>query len=370
VARPPHIFRWDLDKTYLATEFDTLLDLVRTARLTAEQRENIPGSAAMIRAIRDDPDTLHQIFFLSGSPSQMRKVLEQKFALDGFVPDGFVLKPTLGHIVRGRFRAVRGQVPYKLEQLLIGRSEVPVGASETLFGDDAESDAFIYSLYADVVAGRVDPAQLSELLRKCGAYPDQIRLLEDALESVVREDPVQRIVIHLDQSTPPAAFAPYFPRVVPIYNHLQTAFVLYLDGALGPKGIRMVGRELLARYGFNVERLVNLAEDILRRRRQHHPLDFLEQTIVDVRSLVGLDDPGSDLETDEVRTQLNQLTDDLLAQIADRAATIRASTQRPPEPPAEAAIDYFAQWEAEEERARERKRIKKLAAPSESSAPR
>lgn len=365
MAGPPHIFRWDLDKTYLATEFDTVRDLVRTARLTAEQRENIPGSAALIRAIRDDPDLQHLVFFISGSPSQMRKVLERKFALDGFVPDGFVLKPTLGHIVRGRFRAVRGQVPYKLEQLLLGRAEVPVGAPETLFGDDAENDAFIYSLYADVVAGRIDPSQLRTLLRRCGAYANQIALLEDALESVVREDPVQRIIIHLDQSTPPAAFAPYFPRVVPIYNHLQTAFVLYLDGSLGPTCIRMVGRELLARYGFEVERLVNLAEDILRRRRLHLPLDFLEQTISDVRSLVGVDDAGTELETDEVREQVNDLTDDLLTQIADRAESIRATAQKPPEPGQESERNYFDLWAAEEERAREKKRLKKSVASSE-----
>ena len=27
----PHIFRWDMDKTYLKTEFDTFKDLLRTA---------------------------------------------------------------------------------------------------------------------------------------------------------------------------------------------------------------------------------------------------------------------------------------------------------------------------------------------------
>ena len=30
-SEPPHIYRWDLDKTYLRTDFDTLRDLVRTA---------------------------------------------------------------------------------------------------------------------------------------------------------------------------------------------------------------------------------------------------------------------------------------------------------------------------------------------------
>jgi len=41
MARVRHIFRWDLDKTYLRTEFDSVRALVRTARLSAEERENI-----------------------------------------------------------------------------------------------------------------------------------------------------------------------------------------------------------------------------------------------------------------------------------------------------------------------------------------
>jgi len=359
VARQPHIFRWDLDKTYLKTEFETLRDLVRTARLTAEQRENIPGSAALIRAVRDDPDARHEVFFISGSPSQMRGVLERKFALDGFIPDGFVLKPTLSHIVRGRFRAVRGQVPYKLEQLLLGRSEVPIGSFETLFGDDAENDAFVYSLYADVLAGRIDRAKLRTLMRRCGAYGSQVKALEEALDAIVTEDPVRRIVIHLDQATPPATFAPYFPRVVPIYNHLQTAFVLYLDGSLGPSCIRMVGRELVARYGFAVERLVNLAEDILRRRRLHLPLDFLERTIEDLEALIGHEDVGTELEPEEVRQQVNALTDELLRKVVERAEAIREGTRRPMEPWVEPERDYFVLWETEESRVRERKRLRK-----------
>ena len=79
------------------------------------------------------------VTFISGSPTQMRRVLEKKFELDGIRPDAFVLKPTLENILKGRFKAVRGQVGYKLEALLRiradGRHErVP----ETLFGDDAE----------------------------------------------------------------------------------------------------------------------------------------------------------------------------------------------------------------------------------------
>ena len=44
----PHIFRWDLDKTYLATEFDSLGDLLRTALQRPADKANVPGSAELL----------------------------------------------------------------------------------------------------------------------------------------------------------------------------------------------------------------------------------------------------------------------------------------------------------------------------------
>ena len=44
-----HIFRWDLDKTYLHTDFDSWIDLVRTAVETPERKRTVPGAAALIR---------------------------------------------------------------------------------------------------------------------------------------------------------------------------------------------------------------------------------------------------------------------------------------------------------------------------------
>lgn len=357
-ARFGHIFRWDLDKTYLKTEFATLRDLVRTARLGAEERENIPGSAALIRAMRDlaPADAKHRVFFISGSPEQLRTVIEKKFALDGFVPDGFVLKPTVSNILRGRFRAVRGQVGYKLSQLLSGRGDAPVGSKETLFGDDAESDAFIYSLYADVISGKVPQVELRKILSATGCYSGQIDDIERALEAIVHENPVQRIIIHLDQQTPPIAFAPFFPRVVPIYNHLQTAIVLCLDDTLPVAAVRTVARDLLQYYGFDEQRLSNLAEDIIRRRRTYLADGALEKFAEALREL-----PAYPPRDDEKAETLDVRTSDLTQSIANRADALRARgtedlTQLSPR------TDYLELWAIDVERREEAKRAKKLAA--------
>src|SRR5205085_2635017 len=129
----------------------------------------VPGAPALLRALRAAGGTAHRICIISGSPEQMRRVLEAKLALDGVEYDEFVLKPNLQNLLRARFRALRAQIPYKLPALLASRARVSA-PHETLFGDDAESDAIVYSLYADVIAGRVPPDELSRVLVQSHAY--------------------------------------------------------------------------------------------------------------------------------------------------------------------------------------------------------
>ena len=354
------MFRWDLDKTYLKTEFDTVRDLVRTARLTAEQRENIPGSAALLRAIKastERPDA-HEVHFISGSPDLIRAVIEKKFNLDGFQPDGFELKPTLSDVFRGRFRAVRAQVAYKLAHLFQGRARVPIGTPETLFGDDAEQDAFIYSLYADAIEGAVSPDEVMDLVDRAGAYPDQVRAIREGLESIVHEPAVSRIVIHLDRHTPLEAFDPYLPRVVPISNHLQTAIVLVLDGTLPAEVVRLVAQELLDRYHFEPERLNEVAEEILRRRRaEPHPVGY-RRFARELRALDPARPPPTPRDSADLSGAKVEETASILAAAADVAERLQADASASPEP---RRRDYQALWDAELERAEAYRRAKREA---------
>lgn len=340
-----HVFRWDLDKTYLKTEFDTVGDLVRIARLTAEERENIPGSAALLRAIKaaaPDP-AANAVYFISGSPTLIRAVIEKKFTLDGFQPDGFTLKPTLREVMRGRFRAVRGQVAYKLAHLLRGRADIPVGTPETLFGDDAEYDAFIYSLYADAVAGTVQTEHVLAVVEASGAYPDQVDAIHEALGSVVHESAVHRIVVHLDQKTEHEVFAPFLPRVVPISNHIQTAIVLVVDGTLPAQAVRLVAQELLGRYRFSADRLLSLSTEILSARAPSAPPEAIEAFAETVSTRPA--DDGVDEAPELPR---------LLSEMAAFARKLRP--QLPEADSASPPRDYLALWPGEVARVEAQKR--------------
>ena len=46
---PAFVARWDLDKTYLRTDFDTVRDLVRTAIERPDQKRTVPGAATLMR---------------------------------------------------------------------------------------------------------------------------------------------------------------------------------------------------------------------------------------------------------------------------------------------------------------------------------
>lgn len=261
-----HISRWDLDKTYLRTEFDTVRDLVRTAFERPDEKRTHPGAATLLREMSRAGVSIH---ILSGSPEQMRRRLEDKLRLDGIAWDTFTLKPNLRNVLRLRFRALRDQLGYKLPALLDARTALgdrAEGAKETLFGDDAEADAFVYSLYADIMAGRVGEEVVHTIAERGRVYED---VLQDMIRCVrlVKGDGevVERILIHLEQQTAPRDFQIYGPRVVPFYNYLQAAFVVHEDGRLPAEGVLRVAVELATQHRFDGDALARSYADLGRR---------------------------------------------------------------------------------------------------------
>lgn len=258
-----HVSRWDLDKTYLRTEFDTVRDLVRTALERADEKRTNPGAATLLREMARAGVSIH---ILSGSPEQMRKRLEDKLRLDGIAWDSFTLKPNLQNMLRLRFRALKDQLGYKLPALLNARtSAAGLTARETLFGDDAEADAFVYSLYADILAGRVGEELVQQIGERGRVYED---VLEDAIRCVRLVEPaevVERILIHLEQQTPPSDFHLYGPRVVPFYNYLQAAFVVHEDGRLPADGVLRVAAEMVTQHRFDGSALAKSYHDLGKR---------------------------------------------------------------------------------------------------------
>ena len=264
----PLLCRWDLDKTYLRSEFDSLRSLLRTAFERAEDKVEVPGVAELIRALKAAAERHRSsalVYFVSASPPQIGAAIRKKLALDGVPYDGIVFKDQLAYLKRGKLRNLREHVGFKLAELLRGRLAAPPGAPELLFGDDWELDSLIYSLYADLVAGRLLPARLAPILRRIRVDP---RLVDDILTLAGRaagSERVARIFINLERRSPPATFRLFGPRVVPTFNYFQTAAVLGADGYLDAEDVARVGRVLLEGAGYTARRLENSLGDLVRR---------------------------------------------------------------------------------------------------------
>lgn len=262
------VYRWDLDKTYLKSEFETFRELVRIPFEKAEDKVAAPGVAALMRALRDTATRREQpirVYFISASPPQIGRAIRKKLALDGVEYDGIVFKDQLHRLMRGKFRHLREQVGYKLTELLKAGRNDPPGTREYLFGDDWESDALIYSLYADVMAGRVTPPELRTILEHIRVDGPLVAEAVRLAETVGRSDAVTRIFINLEKRTPPASFHSYGPRLVPTFNYFQTAACLYQESALDEGGIAAVIRSLFEDSAYSAERLVNSLADVQRR---------------------------------------------------------------------------------------------------------
>ncbi len=260
-----HIYRWDLDRTYLDTDIHSVRGLLRAAVEPASQKQNIPGSGALLRnLVRKDPGC--RVVILSGSPTQMREVLAEKLALDGVRVDRLVLKDSLGSIRRGRFRAVTGQVGFKLPQLLKQRVGLGPRVHETLFGDDSEVDALVYTVYADAISGRLRENEVARIMEAGGAYSDAIQDGIKALRKIGRADAVDDIFIHCDRGVRVSQFNKLGARVIPIFSWFQAAVVLWERGRLDTPGLENVARAVTEKGKLDERALGGLIQDLVRRR--------------------------------------------------------------------------------------------------------
>ena len=270
-AESPKAFvaRWDLDKTYLRTDFDTMRDLVRTAIERPDQKRTVPGAAALMRELADAGVKIH---ILSGSPEQLRGRIVEKLRLDGVHFESLTLKPNLQNLLRLRFRAIRGQLGYKLPTLLRRRCEMETQRDadgtlicEALLGDDAEADAFVYSLFGDICTGIVGSDELAEVMRAGDCYDDDIEQAQHFASYIVPGEVVERILIHLERQTAPSEFDEYGRRVVPFYNYLQAAFVLYEDGRIPARSVLKVAKDLAVNHHFDGGSLARSYLELARR---------------------------------------------------------------------------------------------------------
>jgi hypothetical protein len=260
------ILVWDIDKTYLDTRFSSLRGLAAIPFEFAIDKRSIPGAAPLLRALRRGPGSksaLVPLYFISGSPPQLRSVIERKMMIDGVEFDGITFKDQLGLLLKGKVGAIRAQIGYKLKALLLYRREVPDGGRWLLFGDDVEYDAEAFTLFGRICAG-LRGEMLSSALRERQVAEDDVAKIQELAETqpIAAKDPVERVFIHLEAGRDPASFTD--PRIVPTRSFLQTALVLAGMGRISEEAIAAVAKDLRLRHVSEAEVIAHVDDAVAR----------------------------------------------------------------------------------------------------------
>jgi len=264
------IYVWDIDKTYLATEIHSLSALLAVPFEFAIDKRNVAGTGALLRALRRGRvdfglTAVNPIYFVSASPPQLRRVIQRKMLIDGVEFDGISFKDQVHLVTRGQFGKLREQIGYKVSALLLNRRELPWTCSETLFGDDSESDALIYSIYGDIIAGRMRGDALIKTLLKHQVRREDALYIAGLADGLPERDLVDGIYINLEVRKDPNRFEGFSPIVVPSHDAFQAALRLFEDGHIGIEGVASVAEQLVVTLQRRPPSLLRSAADMVSR---------------------------------------------------------------------------------------------------------
>lgn len=269
--RANEVYVWDLDKTYLDTTFETMRGLWRTIIEKAFQKQNVPGTSTLVRALRNHWQETHKgkkdfpIYFITASPPQLERKVHDKLNFDGIYPFGLFCKDNLKNIRPARLRRLTQQVGYKLQALLQLRLHLSENVRQVLWGDDSEADAIIYSLYSDLCARRMNEEEIRQVLKYYKVTGQQVETILRLVEDIPVQDPVEKIYINLASDTDAEYYLKFGRRILPTYNSFQLALDLFQDGRLSSAQVIKVAVDLIQNYGFTIEDLESSFDNLVRR---------------------------------------------------------------------------------------------------------
>jgi len=239
-----------LDKTYLVSHFESLRKLVRVPFESAADKVAVPGVRALISGLRSfasERGYATAVYFLSASPPQIGNAIRDKLALDDIEYDGITFKDQMDHLIHGRFDALREQIGYKLTMLLRGALDIDEDVCEYLFGDDWESDPFVYSLYADIIAARLERGDIESVLARAQVHKHYMAPIAELLDDVVGRGVRHRvggIFILRQRRAEKVALDAFGARLAWFDNYFECSLRLYSMGLLGAESVVEVAREI------------------------------------------------------------------------------------------------------------------------------
>ncbi len=252
------IFVWDVDKTYLDTDFKSVWGLLRIPLEMAIDKTIIPGTAATLQECRRGPGerpVQTPIFFVSASPPQLAGVIRKKMLLDGLQPDGFLFKDQLQLALQGRFRELKFQVEYKLTAHWSLIAELPPGARLVVVGDDWESDGQVFHLLDQTQRGTLAGAELADALKDAGVNRSSIDPMVELAAKATGRAQVKLACVILTRGREPSYFDPFRPIVHAAREALQAAALFADHNLVSAGGVARVAWRLRADWGWTADQV-------------------------------------------------------------------------------------------------------------------
>jgi hypothetical protein len=267
----------DIDKTYLVTQIESLGGLIRAALEAPERKENVPGFAILLRALRRGAEaepSKTPIVFLSASPPQMRQKLLAKMELDGVEHNGIILKNQMQHVRNAEFKRLTEQIGYKLSALLCLWAELPPKCKLILFGDDSEKDPVIFSIFGEILSRNIYGQKLYQLLTYLNVYrEDALKISWFSRSIKSSENPVRAVFINMVSGNNPHHYRKLSPDFYPTENTLQSAFVLFEHGLIRSRAVKSIAKDLVYHHDHDpLELLETLVEG---EKRSYYSKDTL-----------------------------------------------------------------------------------------------
>lgn len=260
------VFVWDLDKTYLDTQFETIKGLYRTIIEKAFQKRNIPGTSSLVRALTRTEGDYFPIYFITASPPQMEQKIREKLDIDGLKAYGVFCKDNLKNLRPSRFRRLSQQVGYKLQALMQLRQTLKSDVKQILWGDDSESDAVIYALYSDICARRLSEVSIRQILTHYHVRGEQLESILALQSKLIPHDPVYKVYINLASDTDPDYYSKFGRRTLATFNSFQIAVDLFQDKLLNWQQLLAVAQDLTVNYAFTSDELGRSLDDLIQRK--------------------------------------------------------------------------------------------------------
>lgn len=182
----------DIDKTYLDTEFESIVQLAKIALIEeAKDKKTVAGAQDVLYALRwgfvgcDDPNPSYprSLHFVSSSPPQLRDVLEEKIFMDGLDWSSTTFKDQTYNIRHRRFDLIKRQIAYKTAAIL-RMIQSDHDAQYLMLGDSAETDSYIYLGIKLFLEGALQPADFAQYLSQAG-------IEDEVVESIIARYPVK-----------------------------------------------------------------------------------------------------------------------------------------------------------------------------------